>query len=56
MQNKKDEFEEQVALLLKNLSVGKQLCARSKILIEDLNTMAILSVECRKPGLPPPMI
>jgi hypothetical protein len=40
-------FEKQTELLLQNLAKGRQIIGRSKILLEDVNTLTILSIENR---------
>jgi hypothetical protein len=39
------ELENQIELVLKNLARGQQIIAQSKIVVEDLETMTILSIE-----------
>jgi hypothetical protein len=41
------EFEKQAAQLLENLAKGRQIARRTKILLEDLNSLTILSIENR---------
>ena len=43
----RQEFEKQAALLLENLAKSRQIAGRSKILLEDLNSLMILTIESR---------
>jgi hypothetical protein len=43
----KNTFEKQAESLIRGIATGNQLVRRSKILVEDLDTMTILSIESR---------
>ena len=41
------EFEKQAALLMENLARSRQIVGKSKILLEDLDSLTILSIQNR---------